>query len=282
VNFEHRGVALAYDDSGERGLPPVVLLHGLSSARTTWRDVARRLAGRYRLFALDQRGHGDSAHAPGNYLLEHYGADTIAFCESVVREPAALVGHSLGGVIAAYVAQQRPELVRCVFLEDPPLYRRDAAALRTSRVASFFPAMREMLRELRKRRAALAEYEALVRSAPALNGVGTMADVLGEAGARAQAAAWAGCDPEIFTPAIEGVALAASRPELPLLCPVAVVRGDPALGAAFTSEDAVQFALASPHAAIALFEATSHAVHDERPERFAAELEAFLAQNAAP
>src|SRR4051812_41086378 len=125
--FDHDGVLLAYDDTGESGLPPVLLLHGVSSARSTWHRLVPTLDGRCRTPALDLRGHGESGHDPGTYTLEHYAPDVIAFLEDRVDQPVVLIGHSLGGVVAATVAQQRPDLVRAVLLEDPPLYLRTHA-----------------------------------------------------------------------------------------------------------------------------------------------------------
>src|SRR5438132_7899805 len=102
-HFVHDDVKLAYDDSGEADLSPVVFLHGLSSARTTWARITARIAPRDRIVSIDLRGHGESSRAPGTYTLDNYGADAIAFCEEIVQAPALLVGHSLGGVVAAYV-----------------------------------------------------------------------------------------------------------------------------------------------------------------------------------
>src|SRR5207245_1338251 len=118
---------------------------------------------------------------------------------------------------------------RGVFLEDPPLYRGDPTETGDKGVAAFFPTMRQMLRDLRERKAPIEEYEAMLRSAPALNGAGTMADVLGEDGTRAQARAWAGLDPEVFTPAIEGGALGDPGRAMSVSCPVTILRADPDL-----------------------------------------------------
>src|SRR3954469_6913213 len=105
--FDHDGVMLAYDDTGGTVLPPVLLLHGVSSARSTWRRLVPTLEGRCRTLALDLRGHGESGHASGTYTLEHYVPDVISFLEDRVGQPAVLFGHSLGGVVSATVAQQR-------------------------------------------------------------------------------------------------------------------------------------------------------------------------------
>ena len=274
--LEHDGAILAYDDTGEADLPPVVLLPGLSGARTTWRPVADGLRGRFRVIAVDQRGHGESSHVPGTYTLEHYGADTVALCDHVLDRPAVLVGHSLGGVIAHHVALERPALVRGVFLEDPPLY----FGVRDEAEASPFPAlfalMRDAFRERHAKGAGLDVWVDGVRRMPAMNGAGTMGDVLGEEGSLASAQAFFSLDPEIFTPAVEGTALAAARPGAPLPCPVTVLRADPSVGPAFTADNEARFLATNPHATVTLVEGASHLIHDEQPARFLDELLRFV------
>jgi len=277
ARLDHDSISLVYDDTGEAGLGPVVMLHGLSSARSTWASLVSALAGEHRLLALDHRGHGESSHAPGTYDLHHYGPDAIAFCEQVVGGPALLVGHSLGGVVAAYVARERPDLVRGLLLEDPPLYRGTPTDTAPSGVAAFFPALRQMLRDMRERKAGADEYEAILRSAPAMNGRGTMADVLGPEGTRAQARAWASVDPEVFTPAIDGHALDGAEPDAALKSPAWVLRADPTLGAAFTGQDEAAFLATNPGATVETVEGASHAIHDEQPERVLAAFRRFAA-----
>ena len=278
ARFEHNGVSLAYDDSGDTARPPVVFIHGLSSARSTWAGIAPRVGGRHRVVTVDQRGHGESSHAAADtYTLDHYGPDAVAFLEQVVGRPAVLVGHSLGGVVAAYVAGRRPDLVSGVFLEDPPLYVHERIDSPGEGVAAFFPMMQTMLRDMRDRGASVDEYAAILRAIPALNGRGTMADALGDAATTAMAEGWAGLDPEVLTPVIDGVGLASWAPAERLPCQVTILRADPNLGAAFTADDEKSFLAVHPHAAIAVMEGASHAIHDEQPDQFVAELEAFLA-----
>jgi pimeloyl-ACP methyl ester carboxylesterase len=132
--------------------------------------------------------------------------------------------------------------------------------------------MQRMLRELQARQAEIAEYVAMLRSVPSPGRRGTMADVLGEAGTLAQARAMASLDPEIFTPAIDGAALATPLIDAPISCPARVLRADPACGAAFTAADEARFRKVNPGASVVLVEGASHAIHDEEPERFTAEL----------
>jgi pimeloyl-ACP methyl ester carboxylesterase len=274
--FEHDGAVLSYDDTGERDLPPLILLPGLSEARTGWASLIRELKGRWRIVAVDHRGHGESSHAPGTYDLVHWGADTIALCDAVVGEPAVLVGHSLGGVVAHHVAVERPDLARAVFLEDPPLYLGSPEELHVSPFPTLFAMMQTSYRRMREEGATLDDYVALVRAAPALNGGGTIAEVIGEEAAALMAEALCRLDPEIFTGAVDGTGLAAARPERPVACPATVLRADPGLGPAFTVEHERRFLATNPHATVVLVEGASHLIHDEQPGRFLAELERFL------
>jgi pimeloyl-ACP methyl ester carboxylesterase len=116
--FDTGEVELAYTEWPGEG-PPVLALHGISGRRaehlTRWEDG-------HHAYAYDHRGHGDSGRAPGAYSFVNYGRDCVAFLRGIVREPAILVGHSLGGMTAIYAAAQAPELVKAAFLVDPPLY----------------------------------------------------------------------------------------------------------------------------------------------------------------
>jgi pimeloyl-ACP methyl ester carboxylesterase len=284
--FQRDGLSLAYDDTGA-GLPPMVFLHGLSMSRASWDRFLPDLGDLFRVVRLDQRGHGESSHAPGTYVLDTYLADTVAFLEEIVRGPSILVGHSLGGVIAHGVAQTRPDLVDAVLLEDPPLYvvdRMNGGVSReeASSVAAMFPLMQNLCREMQGRAATPDEYEAMVAAVPALNGSGTMAEAIGRDAARAMAVAFSCLDPEIFTPAIDGSAISgASDPSATLERPAVVLRADPALGAAFSEADEARFLVANPAARVVMVAGASHAIHDEQPERFLDELRSLSAHAAS-
>ncbi len=90
--------------------PAVVLVHGLAEDRQSWADVQRRLHG-YRTYAVDLRGHGETTLGHPEGTLAQLGADLIQFLESV-SGPAACVGYSLGGTVAAWAASKRLDLVR--------------------------------------------------------------------------------------------------------------------------------------------------------------------------
>jgi pimeloyl-ACP methyl ester carboxylesterase len=120
---------LVHRETGDPTATPVVLLHGLTSSVETWDEVAAALAGRARLIALDQRGHGTSPW-PGRYGFALMRDDLLTTLEKLGllagRRPV-LVGHSMGGVVAYLAAQARPGAFAALVLEDPvpprPLYR---------------------------------------------------------------------------------------------------------------------------------------------------------------
>ena len=97
------------------------MLHGITMSGRTWEWVVADLADRYRVIRLDFRGHGRSDRAPGAYQPADYLSDAVATIEQVAGGPCFVVGHSLGGMTAAALTQQRPDLVRGAVLEDPPL-----------------------------------------------------------------------------------------------------------------------------------------------------------------
>src|SRR4051794_15884962 len=86
-------------------LPAAVLLHGITSSAPAWVRVGPALADRYRVFALDMRGHGDSIKPPaGAYSLRHTADDAAAFIEILGLDRPLLIGHSWGGATAIVLA----------------------------------------------------------------------------------------------------------------------------------------------------------------------------------
>jgi pimeloyl-ACP methyl ester carboxylesterase len=112
------GNRLVADVFGETGAP-VLLLHGAGQTRHAWRRSAEQLArAGWTAYALDQRGHGDSAWPPtGAYGFQDFAADARIVADTLAvrhgRRPAA-IGASLGGLASLLVAGSAAE-------GDPPL-----------------------------------------------------------------------------------------------------------------------------------------------------------------
>ncbi|MCX5103307.1 MULTISPECIES: alpha/beta fold hydrolase [unclassified Streptomyces] len=111
------GVRLACRDWGGPG-QPIVLLHGLAGHAGEWDMLARRLSSRYRVVAIDQRGHGASECHPRDVSRAAYVADVIAVADQLALRQPVLVGQSLGGHTAMLTAAAHPGHVRALVLVE--------------------------------------------------------------------------------------------------------------------------------------------------------------------
>ena len=108
-------VALASTVVGQG--PPAVVLHGLFGSGTNWRTIARRLGARLECHLVDQRNHGRSQHARGMAYPE-LARDVLAYLDARGIERAGLIGHSMGGKTAMFLALLAPRRVRWLVVAD--------------------------------------------------------------------------------------------------------------------------------------------------------------------
>ncbi|MBI1886723.1 MAG: alpha/beta hydrolase [Chloroflexi bacterium] len=111
------GLSFHYRHWGGRGRP-VVLLHGLASTSHIWDLTAPLLARRFRVVALDQRGHGESAKPDHGYDFDTVTGDLRAFVAALEFERPVLVGHSWGASVALRYAAGHPDGVPGLVLVD--------------------------------------------------------------------------------------------------------------------------------------------------------------------
>jgi pimeloyl-ACP methyl ester carboxylesterase len=112
--LEWHGARLRYFVGGEG--PPLLLVHGLGGAAWNWVELVPLLASRFRLLVPDLPGHGGSSPLPAAPTLNPFADAVAAMAERERMVPAAVVGHSLGGVVALRLALRRPDAVRALVL----------------------------------------------------------------------------------------------------------------------------------------------------------------------
>jgi pimeloyl-ACP methyl ester carboxylesterase len=111
---EHKGCKLAVRDRGSG--PPALFIQGVGVHGDGWTPQTDALAARFRCITFDNRGMGASAPANGPISAEQMADDALAVLNSCTDEPAHVVGHSLGGLIALRFALEHRPRVRSLTL----------------------------------------------------------------------------------------------------------------------------------------------------------------------
>jgi pimeloyl-ACP methyl ester carboxylesterase len=212
-SFKNGSVEIAYLDEGEGD--PIVLIHGFASSKNVnwiypgWVSELTK-AGR-RVIALDDRGHGDSTklYDPEDYHIGIMAGDVWALMDHLDIPRADIMGYSLGGRIAAYLAYSAPERVRSAILggigmgliagggpSENVAQALEAADLAdvTDPMGRTFRAFADQTRSdrralaacLRGSRRLMTREEAAAINVPVLIAVGTTDDVAGSAHALAE------------------------------------------------------------------------------------------------
>jgi len=109
------GVTLSYVEQGNPTGVPVVLLHGLTDSWRSFEPIMPELQS-FRLFAISQRGHGDSSKPVKGYSQRDFAADVAAFMDAVKLPRAVIVGHSMGAGNAMRFAADYPDRTAALVL----------------------------------------------------------------------------------------------------------------------------------------------------------------------
>jgi pimeloyl-ACP methyl ester carboxylesterase len=110
--YSHR-LKLQFWDWGNNGKPALILVHGTRDHARNWDWVARDLRLDYHVYALDLRGHGNSAWAPGAlYSLSEHVLDLTVFADIVNAYPVNIIGHSLGAIVSLMYSGTYPDRVQ--------------------------------------------------------------------------------------------------------------------------------------------------------------------------
>jgi pimeloyl-ACP methyl ester carboxylesterase len=96
---------------------PIVILHGLFGSSDNWQTFAKSLADQAQVISIDLRNHGNSPHST-DFSLELMDLDLIDTLDGIGLTHYFLLGHSMGGKVAAYHALRHPERVDKLIVID--------------------------------------------------------------------------------------------------------------------------------------------------------------------
>jgi non-heme chloroperoxidase len=105
------GVRLRFAEQGDPSGKVVIFLHGYSDSWFSFSRVMPLFPASWHVYALDQRGHGDSDRPRAGYGMRDLAADVVAFMDAKGIRTATVVGHSMGGFVAEQVALLAPDRV---------------------------------------------------------------------------------------------------------------------------------------------------------------------------
>lgn len=112
------GVVLHYETRGDTNKPMLAFSNSLGTDFRIWDAVVDRLEGDYGILRYDKRGHGLSEAPPQPYVMTDHVDDLAALLDHLGIARAAIVGLSVGGLIAQGLEARRPDLVSALVLCD--------------------------------------------------------------------------------------------------------------------------------------------------------------------
>jgi len=115
----------------EGGGDPVVLLHGWGASHRIFDQAIPKLAERYRVIAIDWPGFGDSENPKAPYTIDWYSKFLGRMLDVLSLESPTILGHSMGGAIAAKFAIENPGRIRSLLLVCPLLHGKTGLPFRT-------------------------------------------------------------------------------------------------------------------------------------------------------
>lgn len=253
------GLTLQYVVQGDPKGPVIVLLHGAGDSWHSWELALPHIPKSHRVYAVTLRGHGLSDHPASGYARSDFASDITSLIKMLDLKNVTLVGHSLGSFVAQVVAQNDVEgrLSRLVLIGSGPGRGRDPNA--PSPTSSYFASVKDPIsyqfaRDFQSGTAFtplppafLEMMIAEVQRAPA-----AMFHELGKGSA----------DPQH----VEKLARIKAKTLL--------LWGDK--DAMFSKKDQDGLLAAIPGSKLVAYQDTGHALHWEYPERFAADLLAFM------
>src|SRR5690606_13785993 len=99
---------------------PLVLLHGFTGSKANWQPLIPALAEAHSVITIEIIGHGESEKPadPQRYRMEFVANDIIKLISAMTSAPITLLGYSMGGRLALYLAAHYPQELNRLILES--------------------------------------------------------------------------------------------------------------------------------------------------------------------
>ncbi len=277
VQEEFNGIRLNYAVLDNR-CPPLLMLHGVTRRWQTFLPLMQCLALRWKVHALDFRGHGLSGRVPGRYTVADYVPDVTEFVKARCQEPVVLYGHSLGAMVAAAAASQLESRVSAVILEDPPMESM-GSAIHGNILQSFFSGLHRFAGDQREVALIASELAELRLHDPQKDQTLRFGDLRDPASLRFGAASLKSVDPEVFDAIVSGRWLDGLDFEQifrQVTCPVLLLQADPVCGGMLSDSDADRIADWANDVTLLRFPGTGHVIHLAQTQQLVNHLHGFL------
>ena len=141
-------VRFHYAESEGSDKPALLLLHAQLLDWFSYHRVMIPLSEKYHVFAVDYPGHG-MTRCPDDYEIsaQQIGVSLAQFIEEVIGRPVIISGNSSGGLLAVWLAANRPDLIKAAVLEDPPLFSSEYPAVKKTIAYRTFAVSDKAVRE---------------------------------------------------------------------------------------------------------------------------------------
>jgi pimeloyl-ACP methyl ester carboxylesterase len=245
------------------------MIHGFGEGAYVWDHFAPHLSKKYRVFAVDLRGHGRSGwDSSGRYALETYLADVMHVVGELKLERFSLVGHSLGADVAIRMAAQWPGRVEAMVLVD---YGLNTNALASEHIRAGFRAQFRPYRST-------AEYAQQLQLSRPMASPAVLEYIAGQAMRRREDGGYElRCDPALAE--LEGMPKDTKLADLlgSITCPSLIVRG---IGSAMLPKQSAEHTLTLlRNGRLKIVPASGHAVMSDNPAGFATAVYPFLCES---
>jgi pimeloyl-ACP methyl ester carboxylesterase len=274
----HAGEVSIHYAEGPLNGPPLVLLHGLARDWKSFFAVLPELSTRFRLFALDLRGHGASSRVSRGYRITDYANDVSAFVKQVIPGGAAIFGHSLGAEVGMCLAANADCQVSALILGDPVISHENFVR---SMYDPLFLQLHKLMLQKGSQQDLARGIGRIELQVPGLDETLRLEELPGNT--ELVLLEWARCamhtDPEALAMTLDGSSFAGWDPAeiLPQIsCPTLLLQGNPELDALLTDDDVNLALRLLPNARHVKFPLLGHALFMQQPKPVLNAMTSFL------